>query len=287
MKQLFIIATLLCFVACKDAETKEVKPSEAETEQESVKVELYKFDGGQVTANKLSLFSEGDKYKGESKTLADGFYLIKHPKGMLLWDTGLPENLVGNEPYTTPDGGFTITRKDSIVNQLATINVTPQDVNYIAFSHIHFDHTGAANHFKNSEWLVQDSEYKFANGDSIKGNSFYAPASFSELKKVVQLSGDHDVFGDGTVVIKNMPGHTIGHQVLMVRLPETGNVLLSGDMYHFEQNREESVVPQFNYSIPQSKKSIAEFEEFAKQNNAKVIIQHDAKDFSEMPAVLN
>jgi glyoxylase-like metal-dependent hydrolase (beta-lactamase superfamily II) len=95
------------------------------------------------------------------------------------------------------------------------------------------------------------------------------------------------VFGDGTVVIKNMPGHTIGHQVLMVSLPETGNVLLSGDMYHFEQNREESVVPQFNYSIPQSKKSIAEFEEFAKQNNAKVIIQHDAKDFSEMPAVLN
>ena len=281
MKKFIFLFAALAIVACKN--TKKEETAQEEIKDEKVVVELYTFDGGNVGANKLSLFSAGDKYEGESKELKDAFYVVKHPKGTLIWDTGLPEGLVGNDPYTTPDGGFTISRNDSIVNQLEMINMTPEDVDFIAFSHIHFDHTGAANHFANSKWLVQEAEYDFAMGEDIKGNAFYAPDSFSKLTNVEKLNGDKDVFGDGTVIIKSMPGHTAGHQVLYLELAEAGNVLLSGDMYHFQENRDGMIIPQFNHDIPESKESMEAFEAFAKEKGATVYIQHEPADFSKMP----
>lgn len=213
--------------------------------------------------------------------------MVKHHKGILIWDTGLPEGLVGQEPFTTPDGAFTISRKDSIINQLKTIDVSPEDVTMIAFSHIHFDHTGAANHFANAKWLVQQTELDFANSDAIKENGFYAPDSFSKLKNTQGLNGDLDVFGDETVIIKSMPGHTAGHQVLLLNIGLDNPILLSGDMYHFEQNRTDAVVPQFNHDIAQSEKAIKDFEAFAKEKNATVIIQHSPKDFEKLQNLLN
>jgi len=256
-------------------------------EPETPEVTLYKLDGGSVTANNLNLFAQGETYKGESKKLANAFYVISHPKGNLLWETGLPEMLVGQEPYTPEGGAFTISRKDSITTQLKTIGMTAADIDMIAFSHIHFDHTGAANNFPNAKWLIQDTEYAFATGEDIKGNSFYAPDSFSALKDVEQLSGDKDIFGDGTVIIKSMPGHTPGHQVLFLQLKNNGPTLLSGDLYHFEQNRTDAIVPQFNYDIPKTDESIKTFEAFAKAENAKVIIQHDPMHFENTPTKLN
>lgn len=295
MKNILLIAALaITTVSCEefkkgyeDGKQKAEDQKEAAVAAVSPEVTLYKLDGGTVMANNLNLFAQGDTYKGESKQLADAFFVIKHPKGTLLWDTGLPEMLVGQEPYTPEGGAFTITRKDSIKNQLKSIDMTTEDIDMIAFSHIHFDHTGAANHFANATWLVQESEYDFAKGEDIKGNSFYAPDSFNKLTNVEKLNGDRDVFGDGTVVIKSMPGHTPGHQVLFLRLKDNGPTLLSGDIYHFEQNRKDAIVPQFNYDIPATDKSIKDFEAFAKAENAKVIIQHDAGNFAQTPAILN
>ena len=281
-KIVFIITIAVITISCKKTTEKPVDNATPETPARA-KVELYTFNGGSVTANNLNLFAQGDTYKGESKQLIDAFYVIKHDNGVLLWDTGLPEGLVGQEPYTPEGGAFTITRKDSILNQLATINITPEDVDYIAFSHIHFDHTGAANHFGNATWLVQKPEYTFATGEAIKENSFYAPASFSALTKAQGLSGDHDVFADGTVVIKSFPGHTPGHQTLFIDLADHGPVLLSGDLYHFQENRDGKIVPQFNHDIPQSEQSIEAFEAFAKAQQATVYIQHEPADFAKMP----
>ncbi|MFC4635390.1 N-acyl homoserine lactonase family protein [Dokdonia ponticola] len=278
-----LVALALAIIACKEAtvDTKEVKEEVKAPAKPAVA--LYTFDGGSVGANNLNLFAQGDTYKGESKQLVDAFYVIKHPKGILLWDTGLPEGLVGQDPYTTPDGAFTISRKDSIINQLASIGVTKEDVDYIAFSHIHFDHTGAANHFAASKWLIQKPEYAYATGEDIKENGFYAPDSFSALTNVVGLAGDHDVFGDGSVIIKSMPGHTPGHQVLFIDLPEHGPTLLSGDMYHFQENRDGKIIPVFNHDLEQSKTAIADFEAFAKAKKATVYIQHEPADFAKMP----
>ena len=282
-KIITLVAISLAVISCKETTVDNKQVQEEVQAPAKPAVALYTFDGGSVGANNLNLFAQGDTYKGESKQLVDAFYVIKHPKGVLLWDTGLPEGLVGQNPYTTPDGAFTISRKDSIINQLATIGLKKEDVNYIAFSHIHFDHTGAANHFATSKWLVQTPEYAFAKGEDIKGNGFYAPDSFNALTNVMELSGDHDVFGDGSVIIKSMPGHTPGHQVLFIDLPEHGPTLLSGDMYHFQENRDGQVVPVFNHDLEQSKTAIADFEAFAKAKKATVYIQHEPADFAKMP----
>lgn len=283
-KIITLFAAILVIISCKES-TIDTKQAEKEIQEAPSKpaVLLYTFDGGSVGVNNLNLFAQGDTYKGESKQLVDPFYVIKHPKGVLLWDTGLPEGLVGQAAYTTPDGAFTISRKDSILNQLATIGLKKEDVNYIAFSHIHFDHTGGASHFANATWLVQKPELDFSISEEIKSNGFYAPDSFKALTNVTSLSGDHDIFGDGSVIIKSMPGHTPGHQVLFIDLPEHGPTLLSGDMYHFQENRDGNVVPGFNHDLKQSETAIADFEAFAKAKKATVYIQHEPADFAKMP----
>ncbi len=284
---IYLLAGLVSLASCKD-----IKQgfndgwNEAEAEarmQDSLanlpEVTLHIFDGGKILAKQKAMFSEGDRYEGETQELASPFYIIQHPDGNLLWDTGLPEGLVGNGDVTPEGDAFTISRDAKIVEQLKAVGLTPADIKMIAFSHIHFDHTGAANNFPNAQWLVQETESDFANSEEIKGNAFYAPDSFSALTNKRLLSGDYDVFGDGSVIIKSFPGHTAGHQALFLSLKENGPTLLSGDTYHFEQNREDDVVPSFNYDIAQSKESIAAFEAFAKAKNAKVIIQHDPVDF--------
>lgn len=288
MKHLiYILATVLFLTSCEEFK-KGYKKGFDETMAEAKvqdsldnlpEVSLYTFDGGSILVKKKELFSEGDRYTGETQQLASPFYVIKHPDGVLLWDTGLPEGLVGQGDVTPDGGAFVISRKEKIVDQLASIGLKPEDIDMIAFSHVHFDHTGAANNFPNAKWLVQQTEVDFVNSEEIKGNTFYAPDSFNKLTDQMILTGDKDVFNDGSVVIKSFPGHTAGHQALFLALKEYGPILLSGDTYHFKQNREDVVVPQFNYDISESKESIKEFEAFAKVKNAKVIIQHDPEDF--------
>ena len=277
---LLLIGILL--ISCKDTKKEQTVKKELKP-----KVTLHVFDGGKIVANNLELFSEDTTYHGQSKTLADAFYVIQHPKGNLIWDAGLPENLVGlPEPFTDPSGAFTVSRKDSVKNQLKTIGLTVDDFKYIALSHSHFDHVGHANAFKNATWLVQENEYNYFTSDSAKVKHADIYGMIKDLKNVQKLHGDYDVFGDGTVVIKTMPGHTIGHQVLYLNIGLEKPLLLTGDLYHFEENRMHKRCPVFNYNIPQTKKSMKAFEAFAKENNADVFIQHSQKDFERLQKLL-
>jgi glyoxylase-like metal-dependent hydrolase (beta-lactamase superfamily II) len=280
---IYIFASFLLLISCEDFKKGyEKEMSEAMTKDSIAskpEVQLYVFNGGSILAKQKQMFSEGDLYTGETQELASPFYIIKHPNGVLLWDTGLPEGLVGQGDVTPEGDAFTISRKEKIVDQLASISLKPEDVDMIAFSHVHFDHTGAANNFPNAKWLVQQTEMDFINSDAIKDNGFYAPESFNKLTNGQIIDGDQDVFSDASVIIKYFPGHTAGHQALFLELRENGPTLLSGDTYHFKQNRADKVVPQFNYDIQESKQSIKKFEEFVAAMNAKVIIQHDPEDF--------
>ena len=278
-KIIFLFVIALSFTSCKDAEKKDVDTTTEASTKEGVK--LYALDGGTVKANMLEIFSQGDMYQGESKTFADAFYIIEHPKGRLLWDAGLAEGLVGQEPFTTPNGAFTVSRQDSVMSQLAELKLTPQDFDYIALSHTHFDHSGSASKFASATWLVQESEYNFITSEEQKkGDNYPAIAALTNVKK---LNGDLDVFGDGTVVIKSMPGHTPGHQVLYLRLENAGSILLTGDLYHFQENRDNKGVPSFNFDVDATIKSMEAFENFAKEENADVFIQHSKDDFNRLP----
>ncbi|QMU64396.1 MAG: MBL fold metallo-hydrolase [Flavobacteriaceae bacterium] len=274
MKKILFFLLAISILGCKNTHKKEpAKP----------KVKLYALEGGAILVKKLEVFSQDTTYTGQTRQFTNAYYVISHPKGNLMWDAGLPEQLIVPEPFHEPNGVFAIQRPDSLKNQLASIGFTIEDFDYIALSHHHFDHTGHANYLKDATWLVQENEYNAIAGDTVKVKN---PA-VRELTNVKKLNGDYDVFGDGTVIIKSMPGHTIGHQVLYVDTGLEQPILLTGDLYHFEENRTHRRVPSFNYNVKQTLESMDKFEAFAKEKNAKVFIQHSPADFERIKKYVN
>src|SRR5262249_10310523 len=154
---------------------------------------------------------------------SDNCYLIRHSRGILLWDTGVPDAVA-----TMPDGmvvangAITFRRAKTLAAQLAEIGVKPSDVTYVAISHTHGDHVGNVGLFPSATVVIREAEYDWALTQPVK------PA-FGTAQPIERLAGDRDVFGDGSVVILSTPGHSPGHQSLLVVLPKTGAVVLSGD----------------------------------------------------------
>ena len=251
---------------------------------EKPEIRLYTFDGGTVMVNNLESFSQDGSYRGKSSEFADAFYVVQHPRGTLMWDAGLAESLVPMDaPYTTPDGTFTVSRSDSLWRQLGTIGMKPEDIDYLALSHTHFDHSGHAASMKDALWLVQEAEYDFITSEEIREAYANEYNAIKDLRNIKRIKGDYDVFGDGTVVIKLMPGHTPGHSVLFLDLREHGPLLLAGDLYHMYDSRKNKRVPLFNYDVKQTLESMEAFEAFARQTGASVYLQHQKEDFEKMP----
>jgi N-acyl homoserine lactone hydrolase len=239
-------------------------------------LKLYVFDCGLMQVRNDSTFHPHNP-PGVHRTLSDDCFLVVHPKGTLIWDTGLPES--------TPDGtllanNFELHIPHKLSQQLREIGYDPTTITYIALSHFHSDHAGNVALFPKATLLVQRPEYAAAFGPTPQKFGF-DPATYASLKSnpVKQLDGDYDVFGDGSVVIKRAPGHTPGHQMLFVRLPKTGNVLLSGDLAHFTDNWTNQRVPLYNFDSAQSVASMRAAAQFLKDNHAVLWIQHDHDQF--------
>ena len=252
-------------------------------------VRLYILDCGDITG-------VGEVQFGfKPGTLADTrmvtpCYLIVHPRGTLMWDTGeIPDADFKGNP--TKQGAFAITRP--LLPQLAALGYTPADISYLALSHYHGDHVANANSFAGSTWIVQDVEKTamFAKQDAkAKGSNAPNPAFFGKLensKTILLHSEDHDVFGDGTVVIKFTPGHTPGHQSLFLKFARTGPVVLSGDLYHYPEERSLGIVPGFDFNADQTRKSRADLEVFLKKSGAQLWIQHATADNAKLKQAPN
>ena len=237
---------------------------------------VYIFDCGETDVDDLSLFAPGIG-KNIKKKFAVSCYVIKHPKGLLLWDAGLDDEIaLEKNGRTSANGKLHFRVGKPFLDQLAGINLNPKDFRYIAFSHFHADHVGNANAFKGITQFIQGEEFAAAFGKTPEQFRFN-PDTYSELAHgpMIKLSGDQDVFGDGSVIIKRAIGHTPGHQVLFVDLPKTGPVLISGDLYHFTENREKKRIPSFNFDFNQTKKSMAAIEDFVQKTKATMWIEHD------------
>jgi glyoxylase-like metal-dependent hydrolase (beta-lactamase superfamily II) len=205
-----------------------------------------------------------------------------HPRGTLLWDTGvIPDEMV--QPSGTTD--FRATVKKTLKGQLAEIGYKPSDITYLALSHNHYDHSANSNEFAGSTWLVQKTEREVMFNGSKRPGSANSPsnetaaARYAALKdaKTKLLDGDYDVFGDGTVVIISTPGHTPGHQSLFVKLAKTGPILLSGDLYHYPAERTmKGFTPFSGLGTPAAEEaSKAKVEALLKEKKATLWIQHD------------
>ncbi|MFY0702056.1 MAG: N-acyl homoserine lactonase family protein [Bermanella sp.] len=238
------------------------------------KLTLHVFECGNVEVKDISIFSPGVD-EGKTKFLTNSCYLIQHEKGNMIWDTGLPDALEGKGGEAF-GGKLLLTVTNPLSKQLDEINVNPQQVDFIGISHFHGDHTGNANLFENASLFIQQAEYDAAFGEDPSKFGFNPP-SYAQLdkSKIKVLDGDHDVFGDGSVVIKAAPGHTPGHQVLFLNLDETGPVVLSGDLYHFTKNREHKRVPSFNFDKEQTLAAMDVIEQFVDAEGAQFWIQHD------------
>jgi Zn-dependent hydrolases, including glyoxylases len=219
-------------------------------------------------------FSDTYAFSGLKVQLTFSCYLIKHGDDYLIWDTGNP---VGTTP-TAP--------KTSLVDLLTQLHVTPAQVKYVAISHYHGDHTGQAKEFPQATLLIGKGDWDVVTDP--KSASIVNPATFANWVtgggKVEPVVGDKDVFGDGTVVMLNTPGHTPGHHSLLVRLKGMGNVLITGDVSHFRENYDGNGVPTFNTDRAASVASLDRFKKIASNLKATVIIQHDERDVGKLPA---
>ena len=269
-------ALLASLLACApqggdgDATTADVletaEPSEAP-------LRLYVLDCGTLLVDDVSMFNLSEEEAG-TRELFVPCYLIDHPQGKLLWDLGLPLDVITGD-YSIDGGSMSLER--SVEEQLAELGLQKADIDYVAVSHLHFDHCGQINEFADRKHIMQRAEHEAAFADPLTV-PFYEPQWYSDLADadVMLIDGDHDVFGDGKVVLRLTPGHTPGHQILFVDLEQTGPLVLSGDLYHYPANRTLRRPPSFNVDAEQTLASMEETEAFLEQTGATLWIEHDA-----------
>jgi glyoxylase-like metal-dependent hydrolase (beta-lactamase superfamily II) len=263
-----LLATLLLLTA-----TAGQSQSQAPAKQP---LQLWRVDCGSLEVD-LSTFSDTGLYAGQRRTLTSSCYLIRNGDQYLLWDTGLDGALAGKP--RDKDGSEL---KERLVTQLARVGVTPSDVKFVGISHYHYDHTGQAADFPNATLLIGKKDF-----DVVKSREQLATRFAPWLTgggKVEEVARDKDVFGDGRVTMLGLPGHTPGHSALLVRLA-AGPVLLSGDQYHFSEQVANRGVPTFNADRADTLASHDRFDRLARNLRARVIIQHEPRDISKLPAL--
>jgi N-acyl homoserine lactone hydrolase len=254
----------------------------AQARPAAVPIRLYVFDGGTLESDPARYQLTKEDVKVTQLSVAA--YLIVHPKGLLMWDTEAvpdsewtPTGSPVRQRLVLADGQERfVTLARPLAAQLQAAGHKPSEITYLALSHYHWDHTANANAFAHATWLVRQIERDIMFGAEAPGAA--RPATYTKLrdsKTAIVTAEEHDVFGDGTVIIKHAPGHSEGHQMLYVNLAQTGGVVLSGDLYHYPEERSLNRLPTFEVDVEQTAAARAELERFLERHKAVLWIQHD------------
>lgn len=246
----------------------------ASVKQPPKSLRLYIFDCGILDNADIARYSfKRDEIA--THLMAVPCFLIAHPKGTLMWDVGVipdanfkPDGLPATLNYATS--------LKPLLPQLAAVGYTPADITYLSLSHFHYDHLANANAFAGSTWLVRQGERDIMFADPPSTRT--VPANYAALRKsktVIIKDDEYDVFGDGTVILKSAPGHSPDHQVLFLKLAKTGPVLLSGDLWHYPEERKLNRLPMTEFNRDQTAASRVKIDAFLKKTGAQLWIQHD------------
>ncbi len=240
-------------------------------------VGIIRLDCGNGTVKNFdAFFSDTHEYPAGPRVITDSCYLIRHGSEHLLWDTGFAAAIKGK----ANDMGAIVARLEkTIPEQLAVLRLKPADIDVVGISHMHGDHVGQAADFPAAKLLIGKKDFEMSKGPRDPFGPWRGAGARVQPMEV----GDIDVFGDGSVIALNLPGHTPGHMALLVKLA-SGNVMLSGDLYHATIARQLKGVPPFNTSRAETLASIDRFERLATNLKAKVIIQHEPADIAKLPA---
>lgn len=276
---------LALLAACSPSASTDAPANEAaaDTAAAPATVTLARLDCGSIEVSDLNVFSQAGAYPGQTKTLTDSCYLIRHGDTAMLWDTGLPGDLKGK---TMTDGPFTVSLDRTIAEQLAPLGLTPDDIAIVGVSHYHFDHTGQLADFPKAKLVVGAGDWDAVR--SAKKGGDIDPAPYARWLTgggiAVQAERDLDIFGDGSVMLLTLPGHTPGHTGLKVVTADGKTVLLTGDVAHFHTNYDTNDVPTWNTDKAASVASLKRFKQIAEKTGATVVIQHDPADIGLVPA---
>ncbi|HET8819046.1 MAG TPA: N-acyl homoserine lactonase family protein [Xanthomonadaceae bacterium] len=238
--------------------------------------------GGSPEPRSVAAFSDTYAYPDLALQLTYGCYLVRHGDRYMVWDTGKPAD------------GSPGAAKASLVDQLAQAGIAATDVGFVGISHYHNDHTGQLASFHGATLVIGQGDWAAVRPeappdgvpreDHDRRRAPFAHWTSGDGTVEPLRSPQHDVFGDGSVVMIGLPGHTPGHYGLLVRLEERGNVLLTGDVTHFHENYDTNGVPEWNTDRADSLASLARFKEIADNLEATVVIQHDPRDVDKLPA---
>ena len=270
---LALVVSLLA-AACGGAPMEEAPAEVASTGDAAAEaaLKLYIFECGRIYVDDVERFGIRND-ETDVRELVVPCYVVEHPDGRMLWDGGLPSEY--NNAYMRPDNVLLTT---TLARQLENLDLgfSLTTLDYVAFSHLHYDHVGVANEVEGATWLVQRPEYNamFVEPEAVPTARPELYEGLRDLETVI-LDGDHDVFGDGRVRIISAPGHTPGHQVLFLDLAETGPLVLSGDLYHFRISREQRRVPTFNFDAEMTLAAMDRVEAFVDEMDATFWIEHD------------
>jgi glyoxylase-like metal-dependent hydrolase (beta-lactamase superfamily II) len=236
-----------------------------------------------VGVKDINFFSDTHDYAAKSTTLAASCYLIRHDNDYMLWDTGLPKAVLGAK--IDPNAPLSPSLDVDIVSQLKLIGVAPEKITRIGISHNHFDHLGQAADFPQATLMIGAGDWAQLKSTPLPFGvdpSQVAPW-MNASSTLDQVSGDRDVFGDGSVMMLSMPGHTPGEMALLVKLNKHP-VLLSGDVVHFESQLSRHGVPSINWNRADTVSSIDRLTKMSKSLKATIIVQHDPKHIAKLPA---
>jgi glyoxylase-like metal-dependent hydrolase (beta-lactamase superfamily II) len=257
--------------------------SPAATPANAEKVDrLYRLDCGRSVANDESVWTPGENV-GKSIEFSSTCYLIRRGKDVLMWDTGVPEQTVGDpKGWSTLPNLIVYHLDKTISSQLAEIGLSPNDVNYLLVSHTHGDHIGNVGLFPNATVVMQKAEYDWIyapppSDPNLNTLVILARTLLGHPNRLELISGDVDLFRDGSVTLLSTPGHTPGSQSLMVHLKNTGYVILSGDVAHLEDNFNRDVVPALNVDKAASIASMERIKGLMAKFDATLLINHDKR----------
>jgi glyoxylase-like metal-dependent hydrolase (beta-lactamase superfamily II) len=210
-------------------------------------------------------------------------YLVVHPKGKLVFDTGIscdaladPAARLGKRVASL----FAIRSGagEDVVSQLAALGIRPDDIRYVVNSHFHFDHCGCNASFPRAQFLVQRAELAIARAE---GNRYNAK-DWDHPLEYREVDGEHDVFGDGSVLLLPTPGHTAGHQSLWIRAGER-QFVLTADACYTREHLERTVLPSNTYDAAQMTLSLTMLRGLRERKGVELLYGHDAAQWNALP----